>query len=619
MMDDDDDDDNDYVRALEDNVLVKMVKKSFKSHVEYDDVVRALEVNTSVTMMRLNGVENETIQMLLKKKNKIVELDLQLSCMGVSDVIGLCNVMSSSSSSLSDLVKLNLYSCNLKDSSLCVVCECVASHPSLRELWLGKNNIRSSGAKYISQMLQKNNILRVLSVRHGHMRGGDVGMVCDAMNQSMTYLDLYGNSIEMEGSKALSRMLLQQQNNSMLMLQGIDIGYCDVPDDGMVMICNAICNKDGMMEQFNAEHSGGQWNKKAVNALFSMANHVKTLQINGCSVGIEGMKQLHNVHCVTHLDLTSCRIGREGAPIMVQALKQNTSLKKLFLKSNKLGHDGAKAIAELIRTNRTLTVLDLVGNDFNPQSGICIADALRENNTLCHLELDSNNIQAEGCSAIMDALKQNKTLTLLEMSMNNFGPEGARAIGETLKVNQTLIQLRIDSNNIAAEGVEYISNGLKVNKSLKNLFLFDNYIGTDGFILLCQALLHNTTLTALDVGVNGIDNDAPCEPAFSELIKTNQHLKELIVSGNDLEWSAALCDAFKLNGAMEGGFGVPTQVTELCERNFIMHERARRCVEMLQTIRRFRQSSLSVMPKEIVKMIGEFVWITKIDIKIWKK
>lgn len=52
-------------------------------------------------------------------------------------------------------------------------------------------------------------------------------------------------------------------------------------------------------------------------------------------------------------------------------------------------------------------------------------------------------------------------------------------------------------------------------------------------------------------------------------------------------------------------------------RNACMHGRARLAALSLVAIRRFRQSSLSPLPKEIVRHIGQFVWWSRGDVATW--
>ena len=55
--------------------------------------------------------------------------------------------------------------------------------------------------------------------------------------------------------------------------------------------------------------------------------------------------------------------GDEGAKALAEALKVNTTVKKLFLGDCSIGDDGAAALAEALRSNTSLTFLGLVRND----------------------------------------------------------------------------------------------------------------------------------------------------------------------------------------------------------------------------------------------------------------
>ena len=111
------------------------------------------------------------------------------------------------------------------------------------------------------------------------------------------------------------------------------------------------------------------------------------------SVFPEGLGLLENLNrlmagCnVTVLNLRNCQLGDGGARVLLEFLRRNTTLEKLYLTCNDIGDDGVLALAEALRSNPTLTELCLGGNDLGDDGARALVGALRSNTTLTSLDL----------------------------------------------------------------------------------------------------------------------------------------------------------------------------------------------------------------------------------------
>eukprot|EP01094_Clydonella_sp_ATCC50884_P017021 TRINITY_DN2893_c0_g1_i4.p2 TRINITY_DN2893_c0_g1~~TRINITY_DN2893_c0_g1_i4.p2 ORF type:complete len:131 (-),score=26.59 TRINITY_DN2893_c0_g1_i4:74-418(-) len=75
------------------------------------------------------------------------------------------------------------------------------------------------------------------------------------------------------------------------------------------------------------------------------------------------------------LDLEENNIGDGGAAHVADALRVNTSLKKLYLEGNNIGPEGAAQLADALRGNTSLKRLDLIENNIGPEGAAHLADA----------------------------------------------------------------------------------------------------------------------------------------------------------------------------------------------------------------------------------------------------
>lgn len=131
-------------------------------------------------------------------------------------------------------------------------------------------------------------------------------------------------------------------------------------------------------------------------------------------------------------------------------------------------------ILEDIKSNK-VTSLDLSYNDIDDNGAKLIADALKINTSLDWLILSNNKIRDKGAIAIADALKIHEFLTKLDVSCNDIRENGAKAIAAALKINKSLVSLNIwdDDAKIGYWGGMALADALKINTSITTLILND--------------------------------------------------------------------------------------------------------------------------------------------------
>jgi len=100
--------------------------------------------------------------------------------------------------------------------------------------------------------------------------------------------------------------------------------------------------------------------------------------------------------------------------LLCELLKGNAiPLKQLNCKNNKIGTEGARMISEVLKSNSTLTELDLSYNEIGDEGARMISEGLESNSTLTKLYLGNNNIGAEGAKMVSERWNSNRTLKSL--------------------------------------------------------------------------------------------------------------------------------------------------------------------------------------------------------------
>ena len=139
----------------------------------------------------------------------------------------------------------------------------------------------------------------------------------------------------------------------------------------------------------------------------------------------------------------------------------------LYIYNHNISGDGAVVLAEMLKYNSTLWVFDLSNNSIGNTGTAALAQALIHNSTLVRLDVSNNSISDAGTVALAEALPHNTTLKWLNLSSNNIADAGVVALAGALCHNSTLKWLNLSSNNIADAGLLALAGALRHNANLK--------------------------------------------------------------------------------------------------------------------------------------------------------
>lgn len=151
----------------------------------------------------------------------------------------------------------------------------------------------------------------------------------------------------------------------------------------------------------------------------------------------------------------------EGITILVHSLQTNKTLIGLNLYSNRLFDKGLHPLVKLLSNNYSiLQKLHLGLNRISNDGALLLSEMLKTNTTLTVLWLDSNRISDEGIHFLSNALiHHNKTLKELSLKKNKFITSlSVIYFRDILQYNQGLIQLDITKCSLTKEDNQYLEN-----------------------------------------------------------------------------------------------------------------------------------------------------------------
>mmetsp|Transcript_18116 Transcript_18116/g.40191 ORF Transcript_18116/g.40191 Transcript_18116/m.40191 type:complete len:256 (+) Transcript_18116:221-988(+) len=215
---------------------------------------------------------------------------------------------------------------------------------------------------------------------------------------------------------------------------------------------------------------------------------------------------------LTEIALIDAKIGPAATCKLVQALKDNTHVKTLWLAGNNMGDEGSEAIAEVLKCNHTIRQAILSVNGIGPAGALALASVLEQ-------EDDDDDEKA--------------VLEVLCVGGNNLGDKGAAFLADMLRTNASLIELWLRDNNLTSTSATALAQNLQSNVALQELWLGGNELGDEGATSLAAAIHEGCcALSVLDLSNNGITDVGA--RTLLEALASNHHITKVDLSGNDI-------------------------------------------------------------------------------------
>jgi len=197
---------------------------------------------------------------------------------------------------------------------------------------------------------------------------------------ALSNLELYGNNIGDEGTKAIAGAL----QSGTAVLTKLSLYGNNISNDGAKAIAEAL-KVDAVLTNLHVGHNS--FDEQAALGIVRAARQqdkITNLGLGGCKIGSIGAKEIADyiqfTTVLTTLWLNGNNIGDEGTKAIANALQTGTAvLTELSLARNNIGDDGAKAIAEALKVNRVLTKLNIQSNSSMGDAGKqAVRDAVKD-------------------------------------------------------------------------------------------------------------------------------------------------------------------------------------------------------------------------------------------------
>jgi Ran GTPase-activating protein (RanGAP) involved in mRNA processing and transport len=198
-----------------------------------------------------------------------------------------------------------------------------------------------------------------------------------------------------------------------------------------------------------------------------------------------------------------------GVAAVLAAAGGSVTLSHLSLSHCKLGDEGASALSHLLKSSKVLTSLDLSSNNFGPGSVPLLCDALKACPHLKVVSLAQNAISTglgEQVEVLTAALKAMPSLTSVNLSDIHIGELGAKSLAGLIQGNPRLRELGLARTHLGEHAKHIV--GALAGSGLESLNLAEAKISGESAKQLASALVNAPQLKELQLKGNHLAGDA---------------------------------------------------------------------------------------------------------------
>ena len=350
--------------------------------------------------------------------------------------------------------------------------------------------------------LVKCNGLKELDLAGAELDADDLHSLADVLEKNSTLVVLRVNGCplpidELKGVKSV---------------ETIDLSSMQLDATAAVIVGTCI-KGNGHLRQLNLTRNNmGDQGSRSLAVAVKVNAAIQMLNVGWNNITGQGAESLAQV-VLEHTSLA------DFCGIPLTSLRQN-SVQDLILNDKGIGLPGALVLSSLLPTATALVLLNLANNNLGAKGAATLAEALKGNTTIRRLTLDQNHLcginifsgegtyTAEGITKIGEMLKINQTLQSISLECNIMGVKGLTALAAAMKVNTKIDTLNLANNNMGVKGSAKLAAAVKVNGRIQTLNLFNNHIGVKGAAALAKAMKFNTAIRTMVLQYNSLSKKA---------------------------------------------------------------------------------------------------------------
>ena len=294
----------------------------------------------------------------------------------------------------------------------------------------------------------------------------------------LNYIDIIDGD-DYDGSEVVDKLRVAKQHPELrkLVLSEIDM------DQNVLAALADLLRAERKWEAIHLSHCGGELEKAVemlsrgnVCKLLEVAGNVDALCMDSLAQGLKANNSLKELSLFVNLDASN--VGS-----LVDGLAYNTTVEKLMLTKSALKPDCIKTLAAFLQADQQLKSLHLDNCFIEDEDLAELVNALQNHCTLKELRLVGTFDKPDATFAICSLLQQNRLENLCVHRRRHLA-EGKKLdtswLVPALTINSSLTALDLSENNLDNHVLEQLSEALSVNSTLEEIRLHGNHITNQG-------------------------------------------------------------------------------------------------------------------------------------------
>ena len=268
-----------------------------------------------------------------------------------------------------------------------------------------------------------------------------------------------------------------------------------------------------------------------------LVHSINFLVLKFCHISDDVLDNLRFEHLESLL-ISDCKWSGVNSSItsILQSLKEISTLKILNLSCNNLSGEVTKDLADIIYSNASITALYLSNNNIKSMASV-VLQALKDVSTLEVLDLDNNNMSGEVSKELAGVINSNPLLKELHLSNNDLQSSVIDVLHALQKLSKLEV-LNLNENKMPDTVGENLALIIKHNTSLKDLRLGFNNLRTSIVPVLLALKEPGPWLKVLNLNAIGMSEEVT--NLLGDVVCHHRALQELHLSNNNLHSLAAI-------------------------------------------------------------------------------